>query len=347
MAEHVEAKLKPRTIDEYQKLARNHVIPSLGKLPITDVTRADIVTLHHKLKGTPYLANRVLALLSKMFNKAEQWGVRTDGSNPCHHVERYREPRRERFLNNAELAALGGALSAMVREQKAPASSIAAIRLLIFTGARKEEIIGLRWDHVDFEAGLLRLPDSKSGQKTIVLGPPALEVLQNLPRIDGNPFVITGSVPGQNLRGLQKVWERVRPRATLTIWQTAEPAKGIIDQLEAKLDRDPTYLEITDAAEKASVTLPVGLSNVRLHDLRHSFASVGAGAGLSLPMIGKMLGHSQAATTQRYAHMADDPLRSSVNAVSSRIADAMSGGLSGNSDGGESNITKPQRLKLV
>jgi integrase len=345
----VEAKLKPRTIDEYQKLARNHVIPSLGKLPITDVTRADIVTLHHQLKGTPYLANRVLALLSKMFNKAEQWGVRTDGSNPCHHVERYREPRRERFLSNAELAALGGALSAMVREQKAPASSIAAIRLLIFTGARKEEIIGLRWDHVDFEAGLLRLPDSKSGQKTIVLGPPALEVLQDLPRIDGNPFVITGSVPGQNLTGLQKVWERVRPRATLTIWQTAEPAKGIIDQLEAKLGRDPTYREITDAAEKAGVTLPVGLSNVRLHDLRHSFASVGAGAGLSLPMIGKMLGHSQAATTQRYAHMADDPLRSGVDVVSSRIADAMNRGVGEEDNDGEDRSAKSQRqrLKLV
>ena len=160
--------------------------------------------------------------------------------------------------------------------------AIAAIRLLLFTGALLSEILTLKWDHVDFEDACLRLPDSKSGAKVIHLNPPALEVLKSLPVIEGNPYAIPGQRNGRHLVNLEKPWHTVRSLA--------------------------------------------GLDDVRLHDLRHSFASFGAGAGLGLSMIGALLGHTQAATTQRYAHLATDPLKQATDLIGQRITDAMKGG---------------------
>ena len=162
---------------------------------------------------------------------------------------------------------------------------IAAIRLLIFTGARRNEILTLRWEHVSEEHGCLMLPDSKTGRKAVHLNPPALDVLHALPRLEGNPYVICGEKAGQHLVNLEKPWRRIRKAA--------------------KLD------------------------DVRLHDLRHSFASVAASGGQSLIVIGKMLGHSQPATTARYAHLADDPVKAASDAVGRHIAAAMDGGTSG------------------
>lgn len=153
--------------------------------------------------------------------------------------------------------------------------------MLMFTGCRKAEILTLRWDDIDWEHGCLRLADSKTGAKTVVLGAPAIELLHGLPRIDGNPHVFPGTKEHAHLVGLQKIWQRLRNRAELP--------------------------------------------DVRLHDLRHSFASVGAASGDSLLIIGKLLGHKNAASTQRYAHLGDDPLRSAANRISQQIAAAMSG----------------------
>jgi integrase len=280
--EHVEAKRKSSTAREYRRLLDKIGLPTLGKRRITDVVRSDIARLHHEMGKTPYQANRVLALLSKLFNWAELHGYRPDGSNPCRHVERYREQKRERFLSEAELSRLGEALAAGVREGTETMFMIAAIRLLLFTGARLGEILGLRWDYVDIERACLRLPDSKTGQKVLYLNAPALEVLAALPRVEANPYVICGKREGAHLVNLEKPWRRIRARATL--------------------------------------------DDVRLHDLRHSFASFGAAGGLSLLMIGKLLGHTQAATTERYAHLAADPVRAANEAIGERIAAAMKGG---------------------
>jgi integrase len=223
----------------------------------------------------------MLALLSKFFNWAEKHGLRPDGSNPCRHVEKHRESRRERFLSEAELGRLGDALRKAKRDDRATPWAIAALRLLIFTGARLSEILTLKWGHVDAEHGLLTLPDSKTGKKTIPLNAPAREVLESVPRLEGNPFVICGERLGQHIVNLQKPWRRIRKAA--------------------------------------------GLHDVRIHDLRHSFASVGASSGQSLIVIGKMLGHSQPATTARYAHLADDPVKAASDAVGRRIASALEG----------------------
>src|SRR5215469_9387365 len=200
LAEHAEAKRKTSSAAEYRGLLDKIILPALRKRKVADVSRADVTKLHHANRTAPYQANRVLAVLSKMFNLAERWGLRPDGSNPCRHVERFAERKRERMLSPAELARLGDALAAY---QGSPYVA-AAVKLLVFTGARLGEVLGLRWEWIDFERGEARLPDSKTGAKTLHLPPPALEVLSDLPRVEGNPFVIVGGVAGAALVNLEK-----------------------------------------------------------------------------------------------------------------------------------------------
>lgn len=279
MAEHVRPKLKPSTADGYQRVAKLYVLPALGRRLIGEVMRQDIARLHHEMHAKPYQANSTLAMLSKFFAWAEKHGLRPDGSNPCRHVDKYRENRRERFLGQAELGRLGDALRKAEQDKSCSPWVIAAIRLLTFTGARRNEILSLRWEHVSEEHECLMLPDSKTGRKAIHLNAPALALMQSIPRMEGNPYVICGEKPGQHLVNLEKPWRRIRKAA--------------------KLD------------------------DVRLHDLRHSFASVAASGGQSLVVIGKMLGHSQPATAARYAHLGDDPVKAASDAVGRQIAAAM------------------------
>jgi integrase len=275
LAEHVATKTKPRTAAEYRRLVDNIIVPAMGRKRVRDVTRADISRLHHERRVTPYDANRALAVLSKMFTLAEKWGERPDGSNPCRHIERYAERKRERMLSADEFGRLADALKASARSPFV----IAAIKLLIFTGARLSEILNLEWEWIDFERCEARLPDSKTGAKTLHFPAPALAVLADLPRVEGNPFVIVGNVAGARLVNLEKPWRAIRKAA--------------------------------------------GLNDVRLYDLRHAFASVAASSGMGLPIIGKMLGHTQAATTHRYAHLASDPVKAAAATVARKIADAL------------------------
>jgi integrase len=153
--------------------------------------------------------------------------------------------------------------------------------VLVFNGARLNEILTAKWENVDDGVGTMRLPDSKTGAKTIHFNPPAMAVLAALPRVQGNPYLIAGAKSGRHLVNLQKPWRRLRKAALL---------------------RD-----------------------VRLHDLGHSFASVAAAGGHSLPLIGGLLGHSQPQTTARYAHLAADPLMAASAAVAMKIEAAMQG----------------------
>jgi integrase len=151
---------------------------------------------------------------------------------------------------------------------------------LLLTGARKNEILSLKWRDVNLERRLLELADSKTGEKTIYLNAPAVALISELPRVEGNPYVLPGGRAGSNLQTLDKPWSAIRGRA--------------------------------------------GLDDVRLHDLRHSFASVGVAGGLSLPLIGALLGHRQTMTTARYAHLSADPVRAANETVGAIIAAAMS-----------------------
>jgi integrase len=276
LAEHVAPKRKGSTAREYQRLFDTVVLPVIGKRRVADVGRAEIAQLHHDRRQTPVNANQALARLRTLFDFAERVGLRPEGSNPCRRIEKYPQRHRERFLSAEELGRLGEALACY--DAVSP-FAVAAIKLLIFTGARRSEILDLRWSWVDFERSEARLPDSKTGAKTVHLPPPALDVLSKLPRIDGNPHVIVGGKAGTRLANLQKPWSAIRERA--------------------------------------------GLEDVHIHDLRHAFASVAAAGGLGLPIIGALLGHRQAQTTQRYAHLAADPLKAAAAAVAGKIAAAM------------------------
>jgi integrase len=214
LVEHAEVKKKPSSLHMDRVNLRLHVLPALGQRLGHDVSRADIATLHHTMRTTPGAANRVLALLAKMFGLAEQWGLRPQQSNPVHGIERYRERKLERFLTMEELARLGAVLRGLARQQD-------------------------------------------------------------------NPYVLPGRHHGKPLSNPHKPWARLCRQAEL--------------------------------------------EGVRLHDLRHTYASMGVALGLSLPMLGKLLGHQQAATTQRYAHLAPDPVQEAAHRVGARLREALGG----------------------
>ena len=274
------AKKKPRTEQTYRALIDRLILPELGALRVPDLTAVHVGTLHYKLRPTRVTANRTVTLLSKILGWGHRNGFPLAGDNPCQGLEKYAERPRERFLRPNELTRLGDALVA-AEADPAKLYQVAAVRLLIFTGARMTEVLTLRWQWIDLDKGIARLPDSKSGAKTIHLSAPARAVLDALPRVTGNPYVIVGGKTGAHLVNLEKPWRRIRKTA--------------------------------------------GLDDVRLHDLRHSFASVGAGSGMGLPMIGKLLGHSQPQTTARYAHLDHDPVKVANEAIGRRIAAAMAG----------------------
>jgi integrase len=202
-------------------------------------------------------------------------------------VRKFEESSRERFLAADELKRLGDALDAAEREGEQP-SGIAIIRLLALTGARRDEILTLEWSFVDFARTCLRLPDSKTGVKTVHLGGPALALIAGLPRFD-SPFVFPAArranpsrmrrVGAGHFVGIERIWQRVRARA--------------------------------------------GLADMRLHDLRHTFASWAVMAGHTLHMTGALLGHAQANTTHRYAHLAADPVQAAADRVAGAIAGAL------------------------
>ena len=279
MREYVAERCKPSTQREYKRSIELFVEPAFGTHKIVDITRTDVARLHHAMRDKPYQANRTLGVLSKMFNMAELWGLRPDGSNPCRHVQKYKEHKRERFLSADELARLGQVLAAAEAEGSESPFAVAAIRLLILTGCRLSEIQTLRWSYVG--QSYLELPDSKTGARKIPLSPAAVTALDALPRDLTNPYVIAGDRPGQHLTDLQRPWRRIRARA--------------------------------------------GLNEVRIHDLRHTYASNAIAQGLSIPMVGKLLGHTQIQTTMRYAHLADDPIREAAQLVSADLDAAMRG----------------------
>ncbi|MDP3939921.1 MAG: hypothetical protein Q8R92_17520 [Deltaproteobacteria bacterium] len=197
-----------------------------------------------------------------MFNLAELWGLRPDGSNPRRHIKKYPEVKRERYLSPAELAALGNTLSRAEQEGVEDAYAIAAIRLLIFTGCRLNEIMTLKREYVDFEGACLRLPDTKTGARVIHLGAPALEVLSNLERQPENPWFICGKKPRARRTDLQPFWQRLRKRATVRLWAMTEgsAASGLVHRLEREISSEPTYNECLSAAKNENLELATGLA---------------------------------------------------------------------------------------
>jgi integrase len=295
--------LKPSTLALYELYFRCHILPALGNKRVQDVTETDVVKLHRDVGAEkPVTANRLIKVLSGFFSWAiAKQKIRVE--NPTKGIDLFREQGRERYLTSEELARLGDALreaetvglphviddTKKAKHARKPENrftkidqfAAAAIRLLIFTGARLREILHLEWRNVDLERGLLFLDDSKTGRKPIILNAPALQILTDLPRV--GRYVIAGQSAGE---------KDEQPRADLQ-----RPWGALVKR--------------------------AGLDGLRIHDLRHTHASVGAGANLGLPIIGRLLGHRHADTTAKYAHLADDPLRRASERIGTEIAAAM------------------------
>ena len=287
---------KPSTLKSDRGRIEHHLKPLLGRKRVDAITRGDVERLLVDVangktaasktqkrpagslaRGGKGVAAQCVTLLGTLLAFSVKRGIRLD--NPAHGVKKPAVRKMERFLSETEIARLARALDEETEASGNPFPA-AAIKLLLLTGCRRGEILGLKWQHVDLERQCLRLADSKTGGKVIYLNAPAIALLQDLRHVEGNPHVIVGATTSGPLVGINKIWERIRARADL--------------------------------------------DDVRLHDLRHSFASVGAIGGLSLPVIGALLGHKHATTTARYAHLSADPVRAANEAVGARIAAAMS-----------------------
>ena len=276
MEQHVNTHCKEKTRVMYRLIVDRHILPALGRRPALGVTHAVVMDFHHSLRSTPTMANHSVRVLSRMWSAAEARGELPEGRNPCRRVSGYRENRRERFLSEAEFKRLGEALADWKNIGGVSAYAVAAIRLLLLTGCRKNEILELEWERVDLKAGELKLEETKTGARTVILPPEAVEVLKGIPRVEGNPHVIPGQVKGKRLMNLNAPWRVICKHADL--------------------------------------------EDLRIHDIRHSFASRALALGESLPAIGRLLGHSRVETTARYAHLGRETVREAALRISDSIA---------------------------
>ena len=272
----------PRTQGEYRAMLRDHVGPALGRLKVAAVTHEEVEKLHRKITdaGKSRRANAVKSLVSALFAQAIVWKMRA-GDNPAAHVKGNKEQGRERYLKPEEVERL---VEVLDRWRERRPDSVDAIRLAMLTGARRGEILGMTWGDVDLAAGVWVKPAGLTKQRRshrIPLGEAAREVLR------------------------RRQAERDAGGGKVVRWRDDFVFRGGGRKTHCNiLERD--WCQIRAAA---------GLEDVRFHDLRHSFASHLVSAGLSLPIIGAMLGHSKPATTQRYAHLADQPLREAAEIV--------------------------------
>jgi integrase len=280
---HAEKKKRASSLRNDRQMLDNIILPKLKHLRVGAVDRRDIERLHGSLKSTPYRANRVLALLSTMFGLAIAWKLRDD--NPAKGIKRYDEPEREKFLPLEQVAALETALRAYPNQEAAN-----AIRLLICTGAREMEVLQAEWSQFDLKRGVWTKPSHHTKQRKtehVPLNQAAWEILLKMHKQSKGRYLF----PGEN--GGSRVTIR-RP------WVQVCKAAGLAEEY-----REPGRRKI----------LTKYRPTVRIHDLRHTFASHLVIHGESLHKVGKLLGHTNPSTTQRYAHLSDESLRAATNAV--------------------------------
>jgi integrase len=263
---------RAKSIKEDKRFLERFVLPQFGNQHVKNISRRAIESLHLQLGKTPTQANRVVALLSKMFNLAISWGWRED--NPTKGIAKYQEEKRDRWLSQEELDRLWDVL-----DQHPTHITAYFIKFLLLTGARSGETLSATWSQFDLEKGIWTKPShlTKQNKKEhLPLSEKALEVLQTLKTLNPHSvYLFLGRVEGQHMKEPKRFWGRV----------------------------------LKDA----------GIKDFRIHDLRHTHASHLVSSGLSLSIVGKLLGHTQASTTQRYAHLADTPLREAADLFGSKV----------------------------
>jgi integrase len=273
LEQHALPKKRARSVENDRSMLDRIILPRIGGKKVNDVQSRDIHALHVAMKDTPYQANRVLALLSKMFSLAVNWGWRSD--NPVKGIERFHEERRERWLSDGELGRILNALSTHPNERAAN-----AVRFQLLTGARIGEVLSSRWSDIEMDRGVWIKPSHHTKQNRtehLPLSAPALALLAEMRERAGatQQYLFPGNEPDKPLRGIKKFWRNVIAKA--------------------------------------------GLGDYRLHDNRHTHASHLVSSGLSLEIVGRLLGHTNPLTTNRYAHLSDDPLRAAAERFGSKM----------------------------
>ncbi len=309
-------KRRAATQTDYKSIIRLYIRPELGNRKVADVRHSELERLHNRIaKRAPYRANRTGSVLSKMFSLAVKWELRTD--NPARGIERAPEEKRERFLSPAEIERLAAVLA--THKEKTTCN---AIRLLLLTGARRGETLGARWSEFDLEAGVWVKPSAHTKTKKehrVPLSAPARLLLCEI-KTDAEKRLAEENKsrkPGTKEKALEFVFPGLdgKPlQEPKRAWLSICKAAGLAIQV-AKLDAKGKPL-----LDSRGEPVMVWQSTVRLHDLRHTYAAILASSGLSLPIIGRLLGHTQAATTQRYAHLMDDPLRAATERVGAIVS---------------------------
>jgi integrase len=301
---------------------------------VADIHSGHIQKLHKQItvNSGPVRANRVLAIASKAFSLAlkkrdeesEPWRTAEKG-NPCKGVERNDEGDGcERFFSVEEIAALADALD--LADER---SSADCVRLIMLTGCRPCEAMAARWSEFD-AGGFWEKPSAHTKQRKVhkaPLGADARALIEGLRERRGDsPFLFPSAQNrGEPIRHVRTVWRTARRRATLLLWTNSpNPAvSALVADLARQLGRQPTVEEIEGAASIAKITLPASLATARVYDLRHTFASLGAASNMSHPVIGKLLGHTQVKTTERYMHLGDSTAREAVETIGGMIGKAI------------------------
>ena len=271
---HINKNLKPSTAKTYNSLITSAILPVLGKKRLNIIKRVHVENMMNINNNHPTTANHALALLKLMFQKAQLWEMLTATTNPCANISKFKTQIKDRFLSNEEIGKLVHTLNHFEISSLAPQNGITAIRLLMMTGCRKNEIVMLRWDELCLNEGILKLKDSKTGKKEVILSENAINILEEVPN-NCSDYVFPGKDGIKPIQGLQKIWERIRNKANL--------------------------------------------KDVRIHDLRHTFASIAVSNGAALYEVGKLLGHASIQSTQRYAHLERSKLRESLNKFSDKL----------------------------
>lgn len=277
---------REKSVYEDRRMLEKIILPKLGRLRVSAVDRRDIESLHNSQKATKYQANRVLALVSKMFTFAMNRKMRAD--NPAKGIPRFQEDKREAWFSAEQLQKFADALDAYPEQDAAD-----ALRLLIVTGARPHEVIGAEWPQFDLQRGIWTKTSHHTKQKKddhLPLNPSALMILRRMWEDRTGPYLFPGRSPGTARTTLRNAWKQVCKTAGFA---TEYSVKG-----------------------KRGKPLPRWKPTVRVYDFRHTFASHLVSRNISLLLVGKLLGHTQAATTYRYAHVADTALRDVTNEFS-------------------------------
>lgn len=276
LEEHSRVHKKKTSIVMDEDFMKRFVVPKIGNLRITDITRFDIARVHSSLSKTPHQANLVRALLSHLFTMAEAWGLRPDGTNPCKHIKKFPTKARVRFLADDELTRL--ALELKVCDKRNPVAAN-YFRLVLLTGCRRNEILHLKWSDISFEEKYISLRDSKTGPRKVPLADAAISLLQTIERMDGNPHIFPGKIEGQHLTTVKTTWKTIRRNAQIT--------------------------------------------DIHIHDLRHTFATIAGSQGVPEQQVQGLLGHASPQTTRGYMHKIPADQLAAANKTAATLANIL------------------------